>query len=363
MSKLKTIFCLLNCFQNYDICASKIIEFYIQNAVAAIEPGMEVTTNTYFETTPYLLYSIYGTASAQVPGSTYLKQYQDFITILGLTAVTLARIDASDATIWANQGIVSLPGFATMFAMANEMAKPAVLWTDDLRNLWGTTNDPLMIGMTPTPYRYLWTAENKPGLLPQFQTQTKGMNGSNVVPNLGSDQNLCPQVSLPKFTNNWNTFVQALKVSEDAIAGNTAATLSKYTQGLIQLGHAIIQYVEISKNFTKASPTDAQTLGQKYGMGWVPSINITLWYDINAIVMGNATFLNPSQQAFIAANNTDPTAQVPPPSETLTMLTKGVNQSRQDVSLNSMQQNRVNSAQAMGVGMAAMLKPKQRTNY
>jgi hypothetical protein len=358
MSAVKTVFCLLNCFQNYDICAGKIIEFYIQNAIAAIEPNMKVITNTYFETTPYLLYSIYGVSNGYVPGADFSKQYQDFITILGLTAVTLARIDSSDATVWANQGVVSLPGFATMFAMANEMNKTTVLWTDDLRNLWGTTNDPLMIGMTPTPYKYLWTSESEPGIPSEFKTQTKGLNGSIVVPNLGSEKNLCPQVSLPKFMNNWNTFVGALKVSEDAKAGNKAATLSTYTQGLIKIGHAIIEYVQTTKQTTKAIPSDARTLGEMYGIGWVPSVNVTLWFDINAVIMANATNLNTSQQAFITANNANLTPRAPPKPAKMTNLVYGANVSAPYTSLNTPQKIREMSVRAMGAGMAAMLKPR-----
>jgi hypothetical protein len=359
---VKNVFCLLNCFQNYDICAGKIIEFYIQNAVRAIEPNMKVITNTYFETTPYLLYSIYGISSGYVPGANYSKQYQDFITILGLTAVTLARIESSDATVWANQGVVSLPGFATMFAMANEMNKTTVLWTDDLRNLWGTSNDPLMIGMTPTPYKYLWTSESEPGIQSEFKTQTKGLNGSLVVPNLGSDKNLCPQVSLPKFTNNWNTFVDALKISENAKAGNKAATLSTYTQGLIKIGHAIIEYVQTTKKTTRSTPTDTQTLGEMYGTGWVPSVNVTLWFDINAVIMANATKLNTSQQAFITANNVDLTAQAPPKPKKMVNLVYGANVTAKSTSLNTSQNSRDMSVRAMGAGMAAMLKPEANTS-
>ena len=43
------IFCLLNCFNNYDIVAGKIIEFYIKNAVSSLNTsGNSIDIKTYF---------------------------------------------------------------------------------------------------------------------------------------------------------------------------------------------------------------------------------------------------------------------------------------------------------------------------
>ena len=53
------VFCLLNCFDNYQVCASKIIEFYIQNAGLAFKNHTKLQTLTFFWDTPYYLYQTY----------------------------------------------------------------------------------------------------------------------------------------------------------------------------------------------------------------------------------------------------------------------------------------------------------------
>ena len=288
-----TVYCLLNCFNNYDICASKLIQYYIQNAISALAPAGTVAPviQTYFETGPYLLYV--SLLSAKVGGLNSSKQYQDFVTILGLTAVTLARIASASTVIFANQGVVTLPGFATMYAMANQLGKTCVMWTDDLRNLWGSSNDPLVIGMTATPYRYLWTASENPKQDDHLNVQKKGLNGENIVLNLGVAASSCPTLPVANqtdFENNWNTFVTGLLIANEANAGNTPATLSRWTQGLITLGLNIINYVEVTK---------PPTVGPR---GWAPSLNPGLWWDMNFIISQNLGLLNPNQQKFFNAN-------------------------------------------------------------
>jgi len=286
------VYCLLNCFNNYDICASKLIQYYIQNAVAALAPNaVPPPIQVYFETGPYLLYV--SLLQAKVGGLNSSKQYQDFVTILGLTAVTLARVAAASTVIFANQGVVTLPGFATMYAMANQLGKTCVMWTDDLRNLWGSSNDPLVIGMTATPYRYLWTAAQNPNQDNHLDVQKKGLNGENIVLNLGVAASTCPTLPVANrtdFENNWNTFVTGILIANEANLGNTAATLSRWTQGLIMLGQNIITYVEVTK---------PATVGPR---GWVPSANPGLWWDINFIISQNLALLNPKQQQFFSAN-------------------------------------------------------------
>jgi hypothetical protein len=297
------VYCLLNCFNNYDICASKLIQFYIQNAITALAPSgvAPPPIQTYFETGPYLLYV--SLLQARVVGLNSSKQYQDFVTILGLTAVTLARVAAASTVIFANQGVVTLPGFATMYAMANQLGKTCVMWTDDLRNLWGSSNDPLVIGMAATPYRYLWTAAENPNQDNHLNVQKKGLNGENIVLNLGVAASSCPTLPVANqndFENNWNTFVTGILIANEANAGNVPATLSKWTQGLILLGQNIINYVEVTK---------PSTVGPR---GWVPSGNPGLWWDMNFIISQNLPLLNPKQQQFFNAN----VQLVPQPSNT-----------------------------------------------
>ena len=304
------VYCLLNCFNNYDICASKLIQYYIENAIAALSaPGTTPPPiQTYFETGPYLLYV--GLLQAKVAGLNSSKQYQDFVTILGLTAVTMARVAAASTVIFANQGVVTLPGFATMYAMANQLGKTCVMWTDDLRNLWGSSNDPLVIGMTATPYRYLWTAAANPDQDDHLNAQKKGLNGENIMLNLGVAASSCPKLPVANqtdFENNWNTFVTGILIANEANAGNAPATLSRWTQGLITLGQNIISYVEVTK---------PPTVGPR---GWVPSGNPGLWWDINFVISQNLALLNPKQQQFFSAN----VQLVPQPSKYSSARTMG----------------------------------------
>ncbi len=328
---MANVFCLLNCFNNYDVCASKIIEFFITNGVKALHPqavlppeGSLVGLKTFFDSTPYIGFQmtvgVFGNGAIPtqfgyipVAGGTRSVQLTNFIWILALTAVTLARIANSDIVVFANQGVVAYPGFATMFALANQINKKTVLWTDDLRNQWGTTNDPLVIGMAPLPYKYLWSATTDPtqnsGLAGtdnpyKFSPQVKGANGYGFVPQLGKASNACPTVDQPKFENNWNTFVDIIRraenevYSDQALGGSQGAgAFNKRTQNLVTLGNAIIQWVEKNKN-------------PKFGLGWVPSTtaargNTTLYWDLEYMIVSNSQLLYKSEQDFLKINHCD----------------------------------------------------------
>jgi hypothetical protein len=314
------VFCLLNCFNNYDICASKIIEFYITNGVKALNPlatlspqGSLVGLKTFFDSTPYMGFQmtvgVFGngaipTAQGYIPMASGNRSVQltNFIWILALTAVTLARIANSNLVVFANQGVVAYPGFATMFAIANQLNKKTVLWTDDLRNQWGTTNDPLVIGMTPLPYKYLWSASEDPnqndGLAGtdnpyKFSTQPKGANGYGFVPQLGKAANYCPTVDQKKFENNWNTFVDIIRRAENEVyddpkvgGSQNAGTLNKRVEG--------------GKN----------AVSPGLGVGWVPSTtattgNTTLYWDLEYMIVSNSDLLYNSEQEFLKINHCD----------------------------------------------------------
>ena len=300
ISKNEGVFCMLNCFDNYSIVASKIIEFYIQNAAKVfLTNDVNVDTMSYFEKTPYMLYSLYLLAQ-QTPDSSKSKQYTDYITILSLTAVTLARIFDSRITVFPHQGVTQHPGFATMYAYANMMNKNTVYWTDDLRNLWGTSDDPLMIGMAPLPYKYLWNATPKPGQPIDMNPQNKGLN-SDIHPNIGSDKNLCPPANEKDLNKKWNTFWKLFKSGEYTQQQNTSG-INKRMKNLIIIGRNIIQYVEIDK---------VKISGATFGNGnWVPgpgpNFNPTLFFDIQSVILNpsNIKLLYKEEQDFIKVNNT-----------------------------------------------------------
>ena len=295
------VFCLLNCFNNYEICASKLIEFYITNAVNALNNGKPVTIKTYFDSTPYQLYAIYNSGGTS-PDVQRSKQMTEFVTILGLAAVTLARVWNADSTIFAAQGVVTSPGFATIFTAANMLNKKAVYWTDDLRNIWGTTDDPLFIGMAPLPYKYLWTAAPNPKQPADMDVQPKGLNGSDCFPNLAGDKDLCPVVSLPQFEQNWNSFIDLLNRASSTAAQTTSGTPSSRIKNLIDLGNAIISYVETTKD-------------PKYGRGWVPGadtryFNATLYFDLEYVIGNHLNLLFIEEREFFTFNSTTPVTEV-----------------------------------------------------
>lgn len=281
---MRTVFCLLNCFDNYSIVAGKLIEFYIQNAGKA--NGALLQTKTFFENTPYVFYSMYMSSGASPVGEARSKQFTDYITILCLTAVTAAHISNSDATVFAMQGVVPNPGFATMYAVANQLNKVTAYWTDDLRNLWGTSDNPLMIGMAPLPYKYLWSADVKADQDSSFDPQPKGLNGPGVVPTLGSSEDKCPKMSEKQVKDKWNTFISLLKTGKDVEAQNYGG-VSQRTRNLIKLGNALIQYILYDKIGTK---------------GWIPTVNTYLYWDMEYVIGQNLNLLYKEEQAFFAAN-------------------------------------------------------------
>lgn len=287
------VFCLLNCFSNYEVVASQIIQFYIENAIKALSknPDISVPIKSYFSDTPFLLYSmnLLPGESIKLPsGFKRSKQFTDFIIILSLSCVTLARIYNSSVTVFAGQGVVVNPGFASLYTLANQLNVKTVYWTDDLRNIWGTTDDPLFIGMAPLPYKYLWTASEDSNQPPIYNTQPKGLNGPNIFPNLAQSEDLCPKVDINSFEKNWNTFIELILRSDNIQKEQNNRKMSNIIPGdgsrlgnLIAIGNAIIEYVEVTK--CKLYP--------ELGCGWNPIINTTLYLDIEKVISENLNLL------------------------------------------------------------------------
>ena len=178
-----------------------------------------------------------------------------------------------------------------MYTIANQLNKVTAYWTDDLRNLWGTSDDPLFIGMAPLPYKYLWLSGNNPDQDEKFDVQPKGLNGPDVIPSLASSTNVCPVVDKKKFEGRWNTFIDLLNRGAEDVQAYNSAGVSKRTQNLIDLGKAIIQYVETDKDNSKWGPG-----------GWDPTKNTTLYWDMEYIITSNKNLLFPQEQDFISSN-------------------------------------------------------------
>lgn len=348
----KYIFCLLNCFNNYEVVAGKLVEFYISNAITGLNPGNKSPKIlNYFNSTPFILYS-----EVFLPGETIPQQYFprskqliDFVTLISLTAVTLARIKSSEITVFAHQGVVLNTGFATMYTIANQLNIKTAYWTDDLRNIWGTTDDPLFIGMAPLPYKYLWTSGENPAQKPEFNSQPKGLNGSLVQPNLAKTDNLCPVVSQEKFKNNWNSFIDLFNRSNSIQKQNTGTITNSRINNLIKLGNLMIKYVEIDKGSTQYS---------SLGLGWNPSINTTIYSDLEFIISQNLSLLYLEEQDFFKTNTNN--------TPNLMTFQRDINNSKQDNSktfnkkyfpnVNEYNKNSKDVYMAMSLGFAKMTK-------
>jgi hypothetical protein len=292
----QTIFCLLNCFNNYEMVSEALIKMYISNAISQLKPGTPFTIQSLTDSTPYLLYATYLNLPALFPGLS--KQYQDYITIMGLASVVIARVYNCAMAVYARQDMIDLPGFSTMLTIANTLNKPVAMWTDDLRNLWGTSDDPLVIGMSPLPYRYLWTAGTKAGQTHELSTQPHGLDGY-LTPALAQTDDICPKASICDLEQCWNTFVMLFTQASTIQAENKAGTLSQRQMNMVTLGNAIITYVETGKD-------------AKWGRGWALSTdptkgNTTLWADLQFVIKGHLSLLYTSEQTFVQKNMIPPT--------------------------------------------------------
>lgn len=292
----KYLFCLLNCFNNYEVVASRIVEMYISNAITGLAPSVQPPKIlNYFNSTPFILYSQVFLPGGAIPQQYFprSKQLVDFVTLISLTAVTLARINSSEITIFAHQGSVLNTGFASMYTVANQLNVKTAYWTDDLRNIWGTTDDPLFIGMAPLPYKYLWTSGENSKQNSDFNSQPKGLNGSLVQPNLAKSDNLCPVISEDKFKNNWNSFIDLFNRATSVQKQTTGTITNSRLNNLIKLGNLMIKYVEVDKGTTQYAAA---------GLGWNPATNRTIYSDLEFTISQNLNLLYTEEQNFFKTN-------------------------------------------------------------
>ena len=290
--------------------------------------GLELKTKTFFNETPYTLYQYYIPPLMWIPVTAIRsRQLTDYVLIFSLTCVTLAQIDKADATIFAMQGAVPSPGFATMYTLANQLNKITAYWTDDLRNLWGTSDDPLMIGMAPLPYKYLWLSGKsplcKPGedpmthycQSPEMNVQPKSLNGQALIPTLAQPllnadgtPNLnaahCPIANKDNVSQAWNTFVSLLKQGEDIQSQNNKGTATQRTKNMIKMGHAMIDYITI----TKKHDPNLRTTGWNWAWSTDKSVppsgtnNTTLYWDLEKIISQNLDLLYEQERDFFNEN-------------------------------------------------------------
>ena len=308
------VFCMLNAWVNYDIVASEIVGIWIKKGLQT--NGLYTSDSdirTFYHNTPYMGYLVSGVLPFSSEYQCYggrpqydilptgvSQQYAVYIWILALTATVLSNIAWADTVIVENNSVVTLPGVSAMVAVAAAMGKPIVYWSDDGRNQWGTTNDPITVGLLSNPYKYLWTAaSNQAQNLDQkaldefrFDAQQQNNNPRGVFAREGQQQkNKCSLVEVTMNKNDvlsgkWRTIDAAIKRAQNNksdLSSSPNTLPSQRLNALIKVGDAITNYVTVLK---AQNPYWKKT----YGSGWVPSSdpkvgNNSLWADCQGVIL------------------------------------------------------------------------------
>jgi hypothetical protein len=264
------------CLNNYEIVAGKVIEIYLRNSNSVQTKNS--TIKTFFNDTPFTLYSAQMNPGSIVDGSDSSKQVQMFIIILSLLAVSMSRVNSSEFVVNVDNGVVDLAGFSSLITAAGMLNKPVVLWNDDMRSTWGVTNDPMTVGSVPNFFRNLYGV---PSSQSQFQPWLKNLANSENPPHMGKNVP-CPP---------GNIFdVMIPEAMKSVVSGAKVDLNNTYFSTLISLGDKLIDYVENKEDFP----------------GWDTSKNPGLFYDLYWIIWQNLDILTPIQQNFINSDNGNP---------------------------------------------------------
>ena len=272
-----SIFLLHPCLNNYDIVAGKVIEIYLRNSKPV--QTKKSTIKTFFNDTPFMLYSTQMNAVNIVSGSNSSKQVQIFIIILSLLAVAMSRVNSSEFVVNVDNGVVDIAGFSSLITAASMINKPVVLWNDDMRSSWGVSNDPITVGSVPNFFRNLYGV-NPSQTQTQFKPWLKNLGNSANPPHMGKNVP-CPP---------GNIFdVMIPEAMKSVVSGAKVDLSNTYFSTLISLGTKIINYVENTKTGN--------------AKGWDLSKNPGLFYDLYYVIWQNINILTPIQQNFINSDN------------------------------------------------------------
>ena len=273
-----SIFLLHPCLNNYEIVAGKVIETYLRNSNYVKEN--KSTIKTFFDNTPFMIYSTQMNPGSSVYGSKSTKQVQLFIIIISLLAVSMARISSADFVVNVDNGVVDIAGFSSLTTAASMLNKPIVLWNDDMRSSWGVTNDPMTVGSVPNFFRNLYGV---PTSQTQYRPWIKNLSNSDNPPRMGKNVP-CPS---------GNIFDAMITEAINSTTKGDQVDLKKsYFSTLITLGNKLINYVEKNK------------LGEQ--KGWDLSKNPGLFYDLYYVIYLNINILTPIQQNFINSDVNNP---------------------------------------------------------
>lgn len=275
---MSSIFLLHPCLNNYEIVAGKVIEIYLRNSNYV--QSNKSTIKTFFNDTPFMLYSTQMNPGNIIYGSNSSKQVQLFIIILSLLAVSMSRVNSADFVVNVDNGVVDIGGFSSLTTAAGMLNKPIVLWNDDMRSSWGVTNDPMTVGSVPNFFRNLYGV---PTSQTQFKPWLKNLGNSANPPHMGKNVP-CPP---------GNIFDAMIPEAMNSVLAGTQVDLNNtYFNTLISLGDKIIDYVENTKT------GDAK--------GWDLAKNPGLFFDLYWVVWQNLNILTPIQQHFVNSDTENP---------------------------------------------------------
>jgi len=273
------IFCMTNCWTNYDIVASAIVEKWIKKGLET-NGIKDYEIKSFYRDTPYLAYYAVGSETLSfsaafqcyaktdnVAGSGVSQQFAVYIWIIAIAAVILAHIQWADLVFIENNSVITLSMISAIETLATSLGKQIVYWRDDAREQWGTTNDPLTIGMLPSAYKYIWMAAENQAQDPKFSIQQDNNNPKGIFAVQGSNNNICSHFMSTGnvLSNKWTTIASAIALSRLNTHSQTNTTFpGTRMQALADIGKNIINFTEVVK---PANPYYKKA----FGTGWIPA--------------------------------------------------------------------------------------------
>lgn len=295
------VFCMTNCWTNYDMVASAIIQQWIKRGLKT--NGITDYEIKSFLDTPYLgyyavgsglaafsaAYQCYGTTPT-VPGTGISQQFAVYIWIISIAAVVLAHIQWADVVFIENNSVTTLPMMAEVASLASSLGKQIVYWRDDDRMQWGTTNDPISIGVLPSAYKYIWNAAANQAQDSKFNAQQSNNNPIGVSAKQGSNTNICAHFMSQGtvLSDKWRTIARAIYFAKQHTQEDHSFPGSR-TSALAQIGKNIVNFIEVVK------PANTY-YKEKFGVGWTPAPppaydpkigNVTLYYDCFNVILAS----------------------------------------------------------------------------
>lgn len=292
------IFCMTNCWTNYDVVASAIVQKWIKQGLET-NGIKDYEIKSFYRDTPYLAYYAVGSGlgSFSAAFQCYAKsgvsqQFAVYIWIISIAAVILAHIQWADIVFIENNSVITLSMVAAIESLATSLGKQIVYWRDDARNQWGTTNDPVTIGILPSAYKYLWMAAENQAQDPKFSIQQDNNNPVGIQAVQGSNNNICAHFMSTGnvLSDKWTTIASAIALSKL----NTPPTKTQNfpgtrMQALAEIGKNIINFTDVVK---PANPYYKKT----FGTGWIPAPPPTYNPSI-----GNTTLYNDCLNVILAS--------------------------------------------------------------